>query len=219
MSDLLILARDYLDRMANPIYGFATNEDYSLRFAGLLSREGFQGSLSEGIQQLREPADLTSYGWLWIIGWARSQHIDLSEELLVKLFEQWSSVFARCAIVDLATYDTEFEPSVKFSLEEFPNRFLAMILRGATEVREEHRREDHLPRKEPTSWAERAQDVLVVLLQVGTPITLGAASALLGHQWEGHEQLFEFLVGLASSLDEETRAEWSTRLQLNLTKG
>jgi hypothetical protein len=219
MSGLLTLARDYIERMANPVYGFATNEDYSLRFAKLLATEGFEGSLRDEIQGLRDKEALTSNGWRWLIGWARSRRIELPEELLVELFEEWSSVSARCSIVDLATYRAQVEPKANVRLRDFPNQFLASIMRGATEIGEDHPRGDDRPGQEPWRLTGRAESVLVVFLQVGTPLTLGAASALLRHQWPGHEQLFEFLRVLATTLDSETRRVWSERLDLELSQG
>ncbi len=54
MSGLLSLARDYIERMANPVYGFAVNEEYSLRFAELLATEGFESSLRREVEELRD---------------------------------------------------------------------------------------------------------------------------------------------------------------------
>ena len=144
MSGLLTLARDYLDRMANPVYGFATNEDYALRFAQLLGTDGFEDRLRNEIQELRDREAFTSNGWLWLIGWARSRRIDLSEDLLLELFWEWSSVPARCAVVDLATYRFEKDLRADVTLGDFPNRFLAVIMRDATEISKEGERRDDL---------------------------------------------------------------------------
>jgi hypothetical protein len=215
MSNLLTLARDYIDRMANPNYGFATNEDYSLRFAQLLQRDGFEASLREEIKGLRDKEALTSNGWLWLIRWARSRQIDMPEDLLLELFEEWSSVPARCAIVDLATHRSELPQAADVTLTDFPDRFLAKVMRGATEVRNVN--EDDRSRTESWRLTARAESCLVVFLQVGTPLTLGAASALLRHQWLGHEQLSEYLLVLARTLDAETREVWSKRLGIELS--
>jgi hypothetical protein len=218
MSGLLILARDYIERMTNPLYGFSTNEDYSLRFAHLLRMEGFENSLRKEIEELRDSQALTSNGWLWLIGWARSGRIHLREDLLLELFEEWSSVVGRCAIVDLATYLSEMEPEADVTLRDFPNSFLAKILRGVTETREGHARGIDRHRPDLEQLTIRAEDTLIVFLQIGTPLTLAAASALLRYQWTGHEQLLEFLRVLVEPLDPETRSVWSARLHLRLSR-
>ena len=77
MSGLLSLARDYLERMANPVYGFAVNEEYSLRFAQLLETDGFESSLRREVQELRDTEELTSNGWLWLMGGQRQERSKL----------------------------------------------------------------------------------------------------------------------------------------------
>ena len=192
MSGMLSLARDYMERMANPVYGFAVNEDYSLRFAQLLETEGFESSLRREIEELRDTEELTSNGWLWLIGWAKARRIELEEELLLDLFNEWSNISARCAIVDLAIhqYRPEVERSRVFPLGEFPHPFLARILRRATEVPAGQEARIDRPMPHPAYWrsASRAEDLLVVLLQVDDPITIAAAATLLRHGWEGERE-------------------------------
>jgi len=221
MSNLLILARDYIDRMANPSYGFAINEDYSLRFAQLLGTEGFDGSLREEITGLRDKDALTSNGWLWLIRWARSRRIEMQETLLLDLFEEWTSVPARCAIVDLVTYRSEFQEAQRdFAIGEFPDRFLDQIMIAATAIRntKENLKEDDQGRPEAEPRTARAEAALVVFLQIGTPLTLAAASALLRHRWRGHDQLTDYLLELAGTLDAETRDVWSRQLRITLSR-
>ncbi len=216
MSELLTLARDYIDRMANPSYGYATNEDYSLRFAQLLTREGFESSLRDEIRASRDTDALTSNGWLWLIQWARTRRNEMDEDLLLGLFEEWSSLPARCAIVDLATYNSELKPRPNTLLSEFPHPFLARIMKGATQT-EDFERKDR-PRPERLRLTVRAESVLVVFLQVGNPLTLPAATALLRYQWQGHDELSEYLLLLAETLDPETRDVWGRQLGIRLSR-
>lgn len=216
MSDLLSLARDFLERMANPVYGFADNQEYSLRFAQLLLREGFEGSLRREIETVSDKEALTSNGWLWIMRWATSRKIEIPEDILVALFEEWSSVAGRCAIVQHATDLATIRPTRELPrLEEFPNRFLARIMKSVTETDREDVMDERRSVERP---ARSAESLLVVFLQVGTPVTLAAASALLRHQWRGHDALFEYLRALASTLDSETRSVWSDRLRVDLPR-
>jgi hypothetical protein len=221
MSGLLSLARDYIERMANPVYGLAMNEEYSLRFAQLLETEGFESSLRREIEALHDADELTSNGWLWLFGWAKTRQIELEQELLLDLFNEWSSIVARCAIVDVAIH--QYRPEVRMSrdlpLGEFPHPMLARMLRDATEVTEA--REERIDRpssqlvyRRPTI---RAEDLLMVLLQVDDPITIAAASTLLRHRWEGHEQLNTYLRELATTWDNETRGVWSDALGVRLS--
>ena len=216
MSDLLSLARDYLERMANPVYGFAVNEDYSLRFAQLFGREGFEASLREEIKTLRDKEALTSNGWLWLIRWAMARQIEIPEDILEALFEEWSSIPAKCLIVQHATYRAELPSIANWTLREFPNRFSARIMTSATETTGEDALEKE--RYRPERLTVRAESLLVVFLQVGTPLVLAAASTLLLHPWRGHDTLFEFLLAIASTLDPETRNVWSDQLQVNLSR-
>ena len=72
----------------------------------------------------------------------------------------------------------------------------------------------HLTYRRPAS---RAEDLLLVLLQVDDPITIAAASSLLQHRWEGHQQLVTYLRELATTWDDETRGVWSDTLGMRLS--
>jgi hypothetical protein len=225
MSDLLFLASDYIERMANPVYGTSTNEDYALKFATLLSKEEFEARLNEEIRTLTDRETLTSYGWLWLFGWAKSRDIDLKEDLLIDLYEEWSSVFVRAEIVDLATHNVDYpeRPNALLSMGEFPNRFLSRIMSQATR-RPEAEETQHLEAEDRGSLEEQrapeqgpstalAESTLVALIQVGTPITIDAARVLLWHKWEGQENLLELFWAICNALDPETREVWIKRLQ------
>jgi hypothetical protein len=214
MSGLLALARDYIERMANPVYGFSTNEEYSQRFGELVETEGFDQSLRGEVETLRDTDTLTSNGWLWLLGWARSRRIRLNEDLLLTLFEQWASVPARCAIIELATMGVERDLWTSFSIQEFPDSFLAQLLRRSVAINGNNLGE--MPTRAPSLPTAHAENLLIVLMQVGTPLTVAAASALLRHQWRGHEALFNFALVLADSVDTETRRVWSDQLRVDL---
>jgi len=218
MSGLLSLARDYLDRMANPVYGLAVNEEYSLRFAQLLETDGFESSLRREVKELRDTEELTSNGWLWLMGWAKTREIEVKDDLLLDLFNQWSSISARCAIVDLAIH--QYRPDLRVSrglpLSEFPHPLLARMLHDATEIVDEREQRIDRSRREARRTG-RAEDLLLVLLQVEAPITIAAASTLLRHQWDGHEQLVTYLRELAATWDGETRGLWGEALGVSLS--
>jgi len=236
MSDLLFLASDYIERMSNPVYGVSMNEDYGLKLATLLRREGFEASLTEEIRSLRDPNTLTSFGWLWLFGWARARNIALDEDLLIALYEEWSSEFIKAAIVELATQDFKYSPNpipkpypTQTSLiEEFPNRFLSRIMAQATRVsdakldpsedRPSAQRNAMSPEEEQNQFeqepsTELAESTLIALLQVGSDITTDAAKVLLEHEWPGKDQLLESFREILDGLEPETRKVWITRLE------
>lgn len=204
MSTVLALARDFIERMSNPVFGLSTNEEYSLQFGQLLQSEEFAFQLRRDIESLRDPVEMTSHGWLWILGWARSNRIQLHDRLLLALFEQWSSVFMKTAIVDLVT--AELEEQREQSFVERESRFLDAIVVRATEY--EQHREDSRREAPPVTQIGRAEATLVALLQVGRPATLQAAQGLLRRRWTGQERLGEFFWSLVDSLEDDTRAAW-----------
>lgn len=220
MSELLLLASDYLERMANPIYGSAMNEDYAIRFATLMRSEGFEEKLNREISETKDRSTLTSHGWQWVLGWAKSRRLDLSEQLLIELFEEWSSVFLRSDIIDLAIQNSDYTGYYQGSLNEFPNSFLAKIMSRATRPLDEVRDSEQVGRelREEKLTAERysstsiAESTLIALLQVGQPITLDAASVLLRHPWHGQQQLLRYFSAILNGFDSETREAWTKRL-------
>jgi hypothetical protein len=208
MSALLELARDYLDRMVNPVYGLSTNEEYSLRFAKLLRTEEFEKGLRREIAEVDDIDTLTSHGWMWLLAWAKATGLRLPNNLLVQLFEEWSNVFAKSEVLNLATMDFEGHiPSTEQRITQYPHPFLAKILDAAVS------RPEVVESSEFPIATDRAEDVLISLLQVGRPITLNAASVLLRHHWPGQERLNDFFWTVANSLDEETHVEWIKAVQ------
>lgn len=206
MSALLTLARDYIERMANPVFGITMNEDYAIKFGTLLGAEGFESQLQREIRALKDPDVLSSHGWLWLFEWAKSTHTDLNQELLLRLFHRWTNPIVMAEIILLATRDFHEESRVRRNVYDFPNPFLARILKEVTSSGEVDR-----PDLQPLRGIP-AQRVLVALLQAGSPIALDAASALLWHPWEGQHDLLEFFRMLFESLDTETRDIWLHRL-------
>jgi hypothetical protein len=221
MSDILFLARDFIERMVNPAYGIAVNEEHALQFAVLLQREGFEERFIRELREVKEREALTSYGWLWLIGWAKSKQIELPTELLVDLFDEWSDVFIKTNVVDLATQNTSFELASRFyPMFEFPNEFLQRIMVSATRVELEQvpnfeqfadTREEFI-RAEPIPTMGRSEALLVSLLQVGRPITLGAASSFLQFGWKGQRHMVNFFWLLYDRLDGESQSAWSENI-------
>jgi hypothetical protein len=222
MSTLLALARDFIERVSNPVFGARVNEEYGFRLAALLESEGFEQQLNQEISRLDDAAAFTSYGWLWLMGWARAKNVRLRPDLLRRLFEQSSSVFVRTMILEVAVEgEAPRDDRVIADVHEFPDRFLASVMAAAI-VRPEEWRLDRERSDRPFEREERleaippstaAEATLVSLLQAGKPLTLRAATTLLRHRWEGSAALNRFFWTLVDGLDAETRAEWLKRVR------
>lgn len=219
MSEILTLASEFIERMANPAYGTAVNEEYSLRFAELLSRDRLPGLLREEAQRVTDVNALGGHGWLWFLNWARANDLRLHETLLLDLADRWSSVFMQVLIIDVATRGIALPSWPVTDLEEFPNEWLRGLLRLAVRQEEretperDNRFEDEANREQPARTA-RAETTLISLMQVGRPVTVEAAAALLHHPWIGHDQLVRFYFSRLTTMDAETRREWGRQLRM-----
>ena len=209
MSSVLALARDFIERMCNPVFGLSTNEEYSLQFGQLLQTEEFGEQLRRDVESLQDPGEMTSHGWIWLLGWARANRVVLENELLVKLFDQWSSVFMKAAIIDLATQlpDGHQVLAERQRSDVIENPFVADIVSRAMEYDQSRERLDRDVTPIPPPLG-RSEATLTALLQVGRPATIRGAQALLRRHWPGQEQLVEYFWSLADSLEDETRAAW-----------
>lgn len=207
MSRVLALASDFIERMSNPAYGIRVNEDYALRFAALLSSDGFDGLMREEVTQLQDPETLSAHGWLWLLNWARSKEMSLNGELLLQLTTKFTNVFMQVAVIDLATRRADWARRETIPpLEKFDHPWLSNLLHGCTYVPAEDEME--------VGYVDtrRAETILTALMQVGSDIALDAASALLNHDWIGRSSLQRFFWSLCDELDDETRAHWISRL-------
>lgn len=52
MSNFLAVADDFLERMNNPAYGGAVNDEYAMKFARLLRDEQFEEQLNRQISDV-----------------------------------------------------------------------------------------------------------------------------------------------------------------------
>lgn len=207
MSQVLALASDFIERMINPAYGIRVNEEYSLRFAELLSTEGFEDLLRSEVAQLKSPETLSQHGWLWVLGWARSKKISIDETLLLQLTESWSSIFMQVAAIDLATREAKWVPREPItSIQEFGHPWLSKLMLNCTKA------SDGKNMDQEYIDTRCAEMTLVALMQVGSDIALDAASSLLNHKWAGQAQLVKLFWSLCDRLDDETQELWVSRL-------
>ena len=205
MSIFLGLARDHLERMANPSYGAAVNEEYSLRLAALLQREGVRHELEGELLALRDAGLLTSHGWMWFLSWARSEQLPLRDELLLDVFDRWSNVFLKAAVLEIGTAPGE---QVGQGDPIALSPFLQAILTRVTHVDEALRQEER------GVATRRAEEALLAMLHVESDVTLAAARALIDREWSGKAQLRAFLDATLSTLAPEAQERWGEVLRL-----
>lgn len=201
MSNILALARDHMDRMANPAFGAAVNEEYSLRLASLMQEDGIYGRLRDELVSVRNADVLTSHGWLWLLGWAKAEKLPLREDLLIEVFERWSNVFLKAAVLEVGIAQEEVTDSVALS------PFLARVLGVVT------RTDEVLPDEERGFATRRAEEALIALLHVETTTTLQAAQVLLDRKWSGQARLHEFFEATLTTLESGARERWIMALQ------
>lgn len=218
MSSILALANDYIDRMTNPSFGLRVNEDYALRFADLLGSEGFQTQLEDEMRRLRDATALSSYGWLWLLGWAQAQQVALDDGLLHQLYRQTSSVFVKAAVIRTAVTAAGWQERVAPARDdEGRGRFLSRLIDEATRVEEswvEDSEDLDTPRNldTPGNGAASAEVLLIALLQADQPETIDAAAQLLHQEWFGRPALLSYFWDILEGLDEDTGRAWRDRL-------
>lgn len=196
MPDLLSLASDFFERMANPAYGSVVNDEYALRLGALLTDERTQSFFAREAERLSDPDALTAYGWLWFLGYARARSLRLSDELLLRLAERWSSVPMLVTVIDVATGD-----------EERAERWLESLVQRVTFIEEQPDELQH-----ERDFGANAESLLVALLQTGNEPSLSAARNLLRRDWRGQRRLLQLFWSLTDELDDDTRRLWISML-------
>ncbi len=214
MKGLLGLASDFLDRLANPAYGLETNESYSLRFAEVAERDPeFMPNILELALEAEDVELLTPSGWFWYLDLKSSAGQRMSDSLLNALYDRGRDTFVRFRVLEsVVTLSSVNEPFAGLSdelypLEAYPDSWLAGRLRSAVAEGTEER-------------YRTAEELLLMLIQLGTPASIQAARSLLAHQWAWRDRLREQARGLLSRLVVETdedapsRDAWFDRLGL-----
>jgi len=215
MTEILSLAADFIERMSNPAYGLAVNEEYSFRFAHLSDDDGVDGLLRHEAERVRDAGALSAHGWIWFLNWARANDVALGGDLLLDLMDRWASVFMHVVIIDAATRYAQWPERRRgvFHPAEFPDDWLReTMMRALRQERPEIGEKNRDLALEPPR-TERAENLLIALMQVDRPITQDAAAALVNHSWAGQPRLAEFLLSRLKPMDRETRRLWAKQLQ------
>lgn len=209
MTAFLRLASDFIEGMTNPALGVRVNEDQALRFAECLKSEGFESQFLAEVRRLRDPDTLSSFGWLWLLNWAKAHELTLEEDLLFELCETWPNVFFKSTLLDHATRHVSSPTSVMDGedIHNFSHRLIARLMVAATE------QPQRATEGRASVRTKSAEQLLVALLQTGHDLTLDAARLLLRHPWPGQVDLLVYYWSLCDELDQETVAAWTQRIQ------
>jgi hypothetical protein len=219
MKGVLGLAADFLDQLSNPAQGVEDNESHTARFHDLISRDPELRATLLGAELHAGDVDLLSTpAWLWYLAWRRSQGASVpAEEFIQALFDSTGDLVVRLKIVEAAATDPVLARSsegererARVPLEAAPASWLRTRLLGIVRAagREEAGGE--------IAYVQ-AEEMAVLLLQVGNDTAYTYLRALLAEPWRFQAQLREFVRGVViagAGEDEETVARWRRDLGL-----
>jgi hypothetical protein len=218
MKGLLGTSADFIDRLANPGHGVDVNEAYGLRLAELFTRDPeFLDRLDEDELYATDVDLVSTSSWLWLLALRRAGDRRLSDDLLHALWDSTPEPVVRLQVLETVT---NYGPTVEgfaargserwASIHDVPDRWLAArVLRAVEPGREEDTRAEvsEVP-------LAPARELVIMLLQVGNPVSLDTARVLLAHEWDGRARLIEMTRSLLGGLDPGTRDDWFGRLGL-----
>jgi hypothetical protein len=197
MNDILGLAAEFIDRLANPSYGAEINEAYAARLDELLRR---YPSLATNLVDESLSADdvdlLSTASWLWYLGWCHDHGPLPSIEFLDALYEESDDPVIRLFVVEaVATHPSIVEQyqgldeRAPDDLEELPRTWLSDRLLGLVTGSSEP---DHRERDQDDRLAE-ALEFTTSLLQIGNPVALTTLRASLSRDWMGQQRLMNMM--------------------------
>ena len=206
MTSLLILARDSLERAANPAYGVAANDEHAARLAAVIGPADVERFMSE-VARLDDPANLTSYGWAWVLEFAISHNVALDRELLSDLCQRWDVPALKALVIEAAIeFDQPAEPNAEVV------EWLTRVVERAAPLLVLPDDDRLVDDDETYSLGEidtgSAEALLTALLVVGTESTINAARQLFARQWLGSRQLDDFVRSNLNDSDPLARVPW-----------
>ena len=206
MKGALGLAGEFLDRLANPVHGVDHNEAHAARFHELIERDPeLRAALLRSDLDAGDVDLLSTTGWLWYLTWRRSEGASLpAEEFVEALFRSTGDLVVRLRIVDLAASDPALiravsEARPNLALEATPPSWLRSRLLGL------------VPAAAPDDAAVQAQQMALLLLQVGTDVARIYLRALLAERSRFRDALRESVtsaVVYSTGGDEEAVSQW-----------
>jgi hypothetical protein len=221
VNGLLAIAESFIDRMTNPRYGPAVNEEYAMRFTELLN--GDPGFATELANLSLDPEDIDSLpacAWPWYLEWRRLEGAPPpTADFFEVLFAATDDPAIRLAVVQSALS----ERAADSSQDDFPDAALAPLSdpglgseeRGAIRSSWLRSQATRLTRAgDPAQTLPDAIELATYLLQIGDSDSL---ASLLSLPWPGQEALITAIARQLAdaNLDPETAAAWRSRLGLD----
>jgi hypothetical protein len=163
------LAADFIDRLANPVHGIAVNESYGARLGELIAADPeLTAALAGGHLEAADATAMSTPSWLWYLAWRRSSGLALPpESFMDALFDRTTDTVVRLKLVELAATDPTVSSRERAAnLEDLPDSWLKSRLR-------------RLAAGESEAPFREAQELTVMLLQIGSPFALESLKAFL----------------------------------------
>ncbi|SOB81373.1 hypothetical protein [Streptomyces sp. 1331.2] len=222
MKAFLGLSADFIDRMANPVYGAGVNQAYASRFADLLRRdERLPAQLSADDLSEVDTDLLSMQSWIWYLKWLTKQQELPRDEFLDALYEDAGDSLLRLIIFESVMTNpvvvrrySNIHEQWAVPLEELPpcwprNLVLHLVSAEPAGARDIESR--------PTEQLPEVLELAFSLLQVGNAAALAMLRGLLAYQWPMRGELIS-LVDTAllqsSGLEASELDQWRRRLGL-----
>ncbi len=224
MSNLLGLAADFIDRVANPRYGAEVNEAYAARLDELLKRDP---SLAERLAEERLDAEdvdlLSTSGWLWYLGFRHDHGTLPQEEFLDALYAEADDPIVRLSIVEAVTIHPEIvgrfrerPERERVTLEALPQYWLRDRLVRLVAPSDQQGADHDLGDRDFEDRMGEAMELATSFLQIGNQVALETLRALLSSAGRQREALAGLVEGIisASGAEEESVQAWRRSLGL-----
>ena len=198
MKGVLGLAADFLDQLSNPAQGVEDNESHAARFQELISRDPeLRATLLDAELHAGDVDLLSTPAWLWYLTWRRSQGASVpAQEFIDALFESSGDYVVRLKIVEAAATDPTLAPSgegererARVPLEAAPASWLRTRLLRIVHAAGGEEAESEIAHVQ-------AEEMAVLLLQVGNDTAYTYLRALLAEPWRFQNQLRESVRGV-----------------------
>jgi hypothetical protein len=218
MNGVLGLAADFIDRLSNPTHGAAMNESYGARLRELIEMDE---SLRRTLSQLELDADdapqLSTSGWAWYLTWRRSAGMSPPPPpLMDALFDMTPDPVLRLKLVEIAATDPASTESAMSPAEGFGTLPQSWLRSRLISIARRPRNDGDV--EQPDDAAGEAEQLALMLLQVGSPLATAYLRAFLAERGPLREYLRGVIghtLEIVTGGDSERLREWLERLNLD----
>jgi hypothetical protein len=218
MNSLMGMVADFLDHLADPVFGRQTNEAYSMRLGILLDNdEHLSEQLANSDLSPDDVPTLSLASWMWYLRWRalRSGQVP-GDAFLTRLYDSTTEPVVRLRVVEavvrhsrdyLADIDTEREQR---GLSGLPDNWLRQRMYS---IIDENQPEQGEALATP---AEQAWELSGYLFQLGDEFSLITLSGLLAERWSGRQYLLNRIHEILAQPGLEPEVVRRLRLRLKL---